>query len=1285
MSERDLVFFCYSHEDARWLQAIRKALAPYSLDEKLKGWSDQEIEVGELWDGVIMEALDRTRVGVLLISQDFFGSRYVREKELPTLLESAAAGLLTLVCVPVAAFDRNLLATWRLDEFQLPLDPLQPLSARTGNRRERAVIEVSIHIKDSYSRLGVKPMCEVAPGRVTSPEDPSRGLADSHSLESASERVAGLLSGVPDLDLRHHVERSAPLWELKQLVLSGSNRAALAAAVAPPGRIGLHGMGGVGKTEVAQAVCHDPAVRSAFEDGIYWLTLGQQPDLLVEQTKLLLMLGAPAPVVGTTQEARALLRKQVAGKRVLLVVDDLWLAEHFHTFDVLDDHGCVLVTTRDAVLLTLIGAHKVRLECMTEPEALKLIAVWAGLDSGGLPDSARQVAELCGYLPLALALAGAQIADGVQWPTLIGQLETGALEFLDHEYGSVFSCLGRSIDALTEPERARYLELAVFVEDARIPLVTVARLWKGTGGLSEAGTEKLLGRLQRKAMLQILGVSATRYVSFHDLQYDLLRIRADSPSALSARLLDAYRTALDLPPGPAGWAALPADEPYLWQNLTRHLVEAGRHAELASLLLNFAWLRGKLHASMTVRDGIASIDVNTLLSDYDHACAACDAGAHRALREVQRALRLSAHVLSQDLSQLPSQLYGRLLNSKDTDIQALLRQVYEFRSTPWLCPIDGNLVSPSSELQRRLTGHTGTVTSLVLTQDGRRLISGSRDGTVRIWDLQNEGSCQILKGHTEGVKALALTRDGTRVVSASWDATLKVWDVESGSLAHTLRGHKECVLALGLVRSTGHMLSSGPDGTIRLWDVEKGGEIWQRDNFSQSVFDLAVTPDERFVLCVGYDELIEVIDLLSGKLARRLLGHTPNTAGNAILVTADGRFALSASHDHTVKIWDLATGELQRALGHNSGVESLAMIPGERLVLSGTYDGTLTIWDLHTGESVRVIDTHEGHIKAICVSPDGSRVFTASEDHIAVWNLNHETSESQPLVGVQSGIYSMAVDVSGQNLLIGDLCGSVHVWDTVNDKFSTLEASGNAWQRIEVVMTPDGRRAVTVNRDERTARLWDLERRIELQQLSLTGESYEPLGVAISADGRRAAFISGACVTTWDIDGCTELGRSQLNLAKEDYIEEIAMDASGNHVIVAMPEGLTCFDAQTHQAKRALDDSSSLWRFALSKEDGLIVGVRSSRLIFWHAGRDSHPVVVDFGQWVNACDCTPDGRFAVALLEDKVIRVWDVSRNMLLASFTADYALRFCAIASTGDFVVAAATGGALYRLRLRR
>jgi hypothetical protein len=83
MPERDLVFFSYNHTDSRWLEPIRSAIEPYVLDEKLKVWSDHQIEVGNRWNNEIQDALAKTRVAVLLLSQRFFASKYIREKELP--------------------------------------------------------------------------------------------------------------------------------------------------------------------------------------------------------------------------------------------------------------------------------------------------------------------------------------------------------------------------------------------------------------------------------------------------------------------------------------------------------------------------------------------------------------------------------------------------------------------------------------------------------------------------------------------------------------------------------------------------------------------------------------------------------------------------------------------------------------------------------------------------------------------------------------------------------------------------------------------------------------------------------------------------------------------------------------------------------------------------------------------------------------------------------------------------------------------------------------------------
>src|SRR5262249_32967371 len=200
---------------------------------------------------------------------------------------------------------------------------------------------------------------------------------------------------------------------------------------------------------------------------------------------------------------------------------------------------------------------------------------------------AREVASGCGFLPLALALAGARVQAGASWNDVLSALERGRLEFLDHPYGSVFSSLRLSTDALTEFERDRYFELAVFPEDAVIPVAAIWTLWRHTGNMREdASSRDLLLRLHRRALLARSEDGG--HISFHDLQHDFLRLNISSLVAANEALIDAYRAA-----APSGWAGGP-DDGYCFQNLPGHLPEADHPDEPKPLICDYARLRAEL-------------------------------------------------------------------------------------------------------------------------------------------------------------------------------------------------------------------------------------------------------------------------------------------------------------------------------------------------------------------------------------------------------------------------------------------------------------------------------------------------------------------------------------------------------------------------------------------------------------------------------------------------------------------------------------------------------------------
>jgi len=465
----------------------------------------------------------------------------------------------------------------------------------------------------------------------------------------AAPGAPGMLHGVPG-QRPHHLSRPEFFTALKQAVLGGTDRAVGITGAKPAGgdaRIGLHGMGGIGKTVLAIDLVNDDEVRRAFPDGIFWLTLGQTIEPLRLQSELAGFIAGEAKAYATVNEARDQLRQLFDGKACLLVLDDVWRPQDAEPFDVLGSRPRLLVTTRDADLLVALGALELPLDVLSEDLALELLASWSGQARGSLPAASRKVAESCGYLPLALALAGARVQSGASWDDVLSALEHGRLEFLDHPYGSIFKSLRLGTDALTASDRDRYFELAVFPEDADIPIDAICTLWRHTGEVQPGASHDLLLRLRRRALLTH---HDDRRVSFHDLQHDFLRLNIASLVEAHAALVDAYRTA-----APSAWASGP-DDGYSFQHLPQHLAAADRLDEVKALLCNYDWLIAKLRTT----------DITAVLADYDLIVGDPE------LSLLQQALRLSLPALLRDQSQLPGQLLGRLKGAGRPAIEALL-------------------------------------------------------------------------------------------------------------------------------------------------------------------------------------------------------------------------------------------------------------------------------------------------------------------------------------------------------------------------------------------------------------------------------------------------------------------------------------------------------------------------------------------------------------------------------------------------------------------------------------
>jgi WD40 repeat protein len=1248
-TSRDLVFISYSHCDRDWLDRLRVFLKPY-IRQNLQIWADPHVEVGGDWRRDIATALSRSCVGVLLVSAYFIDSDFIHDEELPALLSGAEAGEIVLVPIPIGA------SGWKqtpLARFQFSHPPDYPLDGLPEHERNAALVRISEQIATAARRA--------TPDHGERPAASSEPVAEPIAIVATTGRLA-VLHGVPD-QRPNYLRRQEYLDRLKQALLGATNRAVGITGAARHGaRIGLHGMGGIGKTALAIDVANDDEVRHTFPDGIFWLTLGQTIEPLKLQGELAAYIAGEAKAFATAAEARDHLLELFDSKACLLVLDDLWRPQDAEPFVVLGPRSRLLLTTRDADLLVALGAREMPLDVLSEELALELLASWSGQPRAGLPEAACRVAASCGHLPLALALAGARVQGGARWEEVVSALERGQLEFLDHPYGSVFSSLRLSTDALTESDRARYFELAVFAEDAQIPIAAIHTLWRHTGGLEREASRNLLLRMHRRALL--IRNDDGEQISFHDLQHDFLRLNIVSLAQAHAALVDAYRAI-----APSGWASGP-DDGYFFQELPQHLAAADRLDEVTALLCDYDWLAAKLRAT----------DVTALLADYDPTARTPD------LALIQQALRLSTPALLRDGSQLSGQLLGRLRGRGGRAVEALLARAEQGPHCAWLRPRFASLISPGGGLRQILVGHATAVTAVGTFADGSHAISGYGDGTLRLWDLETGKTISILAGHTGSITTLATLAD-VGAISGSADNTLRLWDLQTGRTLRILEGHAGSVSAVAALADGRRAISGSDDRTLRLWDLDTGKTSLILSGHTSWVAAVAVRADGNQALSGSWDNSLRVWSLQTGETLNILQGHRSRVT--AVAAFADGSHALTASNDSTLRLWDLNTGRTVRTLkGHRGSVTTVALLPDESCAISGSDDRTLRLWDLQTGETLRTLEGHADVVTAIAVIVGTNRVLSASADAtLRLWDL--ATGEAARAVeGHAYNVTAVAAFPDGNRALLGSSDGRLRLWDLNTGKIVRI-FGGHAGPIATVVVSTDSRRALSGS-DDGVWRLWDLESGNILRAFSSIRDEKFWREVSI---GRVALLADGSRALCSTIDGSLRL--LDLDTGKtlriiEGYattVEALAVSANESCAVAGTwDKMLRVWDLQTEKKLHVLaGHTSAVTKVSVSADGSRALSCSSDNtLLVWdlEVGEVLHRLMRHAGA-VTAVAVSDDGSSGASASLDHTVRLWDLKSGNPIAGFTADVAINSVSLARN-NIVIAGSVDGRAHILEIR-
>ena len=298
------------------------------------------------------------------------------------------------------------------------------------------------------------------------------------------------------------------------------------------------------------------------------------------------------------------------------------------------------------------------------------------------------------------------------------------------------------------------------------------------------------------------------------------------------------------------------------------------------------------------------------------------------------------------------------------------------------------------------------VAAIAFSPDGSRLLSGSGDGAVRVWDAATGDELKSAAGHRRGVTAVAYSPDGALFASASSDRTIRVWDARDGIEVAVLRGHNREVNSIAFRPDGLRIVSASEDGKVKIWDALTGKRLMTLGGDGRAVNAVAWSPDaERIVSGSGVcsmpvrmdDNALTLWDASRGRRLASLKGH--HNVTRVVAYSPDGGRIISGSDDWTVRVWDAGAGdECAAFLGHSDGVRAVTYSPDASLIVSGSRDGTLRIWDArtyvesptfrHAPQGVLVAECvgHTGEVLAVAWSPDGRRIASGSGDGtIRMW------------------------------------------------------------------------------------------------------------------------------------------------------------------------------------------------------------------------------------------------------------------------------------------------------------
>ena len=710
--------------------------------------------------------------------------------------------------------------------------------------------------------------------------------------------------------------------------------------------------------------------------------------------------------------------------------------------------------------------------------------------------------------------------------------------------------------------------------------------------------------------------------------------------------------------------------------------EAGKTEKFYKTLTKLDFLEAK----------VSKLGVQSLISDYDLATnfnLLLSEDQVDTLRLIQGAIRMSANVLTDDPSQLPSQLLGRLMSYRSVDEsefetkslpQILLKKVIVFCKEPpelvetlmlFAREVTLNiLVKPLQFINDKLPSRFSLYPFLywwykfveVATNWIVKLIFIYPCVSYQVSDLMKK---RYLKPKPPYFFTIdVFLEQVAKSKDRPWLRPLTPSLTPSGeSLIRTLslQTDNSFVRAIAITPDGTKMVSGLGDKSLIVWDMKTGTPLKTLTGHKGSVDAVAVTKDGKQIVSASTDSTIKIWNIETGENIDTFIGHQSSI--RAIAITPDGKNLVSASHDTTLKVWDLQTGEcLCTCIEHQKSVGVLAIHPDGDKVISGDDDKRLIVWNLKDGKLLRDIKYFEGYLYAIAITNYGI-TFTENEKKLLVATRVAERDNPFEVCDIATGevlknltdetwlgtyITRIAITPDETKVVVASEDSSQIKILSLRTGIPLGSFEAHCGQDVTALaITPDGKQVVTGA--WKTIKIWDLtlvQKKFKSKSIIKHGSSVQAL--AITPDGKQAISGDGnGTIIIWDIDS-----QKPLKTLPGGYneIKSIAVTPDGQKFVSTVVSGEGSYKGvqiwNLHNTKKLFGNcraETEVKTVAITPDSKYIVSGLDNRIIIWDL--ESQTIFRELDdpdlRSIMSVVITPDGKYIIAGTFRHLLFVWD--------------------------------------------